>query len=224
MARHRAPGDDPPAEALPLHVGLTGNIAAGKSAVAGLLASHGATIIDADVLAREAVLPGTPGFAAVVHRFGADAVAPDGTLDRAWLRRVVFADDAAREALAAIVHPEVGRLRTERLEAARARGDRVVVSDIPLLFEVGLEHTVDGVILVDAPDAVRLERLVADRGLPEAEARAMMAAQMPSARKRGRATWIVDNGGSRAQLAESVAALWRRLDQIAASRAAGHAS
>jgi dephospho-CoA kinase len=205
----------------PLHLGLTGNIAAGKSTVAALLAQHGATVIDADVLAREAVAPGTAGFDAVVARFGPRAVAPDGTLDRAWLRSVVFSDPAARDALSAIVHPEVGRLRAARLAEARARGDRIVVSDIPLLFEVGLEHTVDGVILVDAPEAERLRRLVDDRGLPEAQARAMMAAQLPAAEKRRRATWIVDNDGSRAQLAERVAALWRRLEQAAASPAAG---
>jgi dephospho-CoA kinase len=203
-----------------LHVGLTGNIASGKSTVAELLAAHGATIIDADQLAREAVRPGTPGHAAVVARFGPEAVAPDGSLDRAHLRRVVFADPALRDALSAIVHPEVGRLREARLAEARARGDRIVVSDIPLLFEVGLEHTVDGVILVDAPEAARLARLTELRGLPESEARAMMAAQAPAAEKRRRATWIVDNDGSRAQLAQRVAELWRRLDLIASSRTA----
>lgn len=194
-----------------LSVGLTGNIASGKSAVASLLAAHGATILDADVMAREVVAPGTPGFEAVVEQFGEGVVLPDGTLDRPALRRIVFADPARRSALNAIVHPAVGRLRERRLAEARARGDRVVVSDIPLLFEVGLEYLFDGVIVVDAPEAVRLARLTGDRGLAEEEARRIMAAQLPSERKRAAATWVIDNDGSRAQLASRTASLWQLL-------------
>jgi dephospho-CoA kinase len=198
-----------------LHLGLTGNIASGKSAVASLLAHHGATIIDADVLAREVVAPGTPGFAAVVEQFGPQVVRDDGTLDRAALRRQVFTDPARRETLNAIVHPAVGRLRDLRVAEARSRGDRVVISDIPLLFEVGLEHAFDGVLLVDAPEDERLRRLMADRGLPRAEAVAMLAAQTPSAEKRARATWVIDNDGSREQLAGRVAELWRTFEGLA---------
>lgn len=194
-----------------LSLALTGNIAAGKSAVARLLAQHGATIIDADVLAREAVAPGTPGLAAVVTRFGPGVLAPDGTLDRAALRAIVFADPAARAALNAIVHPAVGERRDRALAAARARGDRVVISDIPLLFEVGLEQAFDGVILVDAPEAEREARLVRDRGLSPADARAMIAAQWPASRKRAGARWIIDNDGSRSALAAQVDALWPQL-------------
>lgn len=194
-----------------LSVALTGNIASGKSAVASLLAAHGATILDADVMAREVVEPGTPGFEAVVEQFGDQVVLPDGTLDRPALRRIVFADPARRSALNAIVHPAVGRLRDVRLAEARARGDRIVISDIPLLFEVGLEHSFDGTIVVDAPEAVRLERLARDRGLPEEEARRIMAAQLPSERKRAAATWVIDNDGSRAQLASRTASLWQSL-------------
>jgi dephospho-CoA kinase len=198
-----------------LHLGLTGNIASGKSAVAALLASHGATIIDADLLAREAVAAGTPGFASVVEQFGPNVVRADGTLDRGALRRRVFTDPAQRDALNAIVHPAVAHLRDARLAEARRRGDRVVVSDIPLLFEVGLEHAFDGVLLVDAPDEERLRRLMRDRGLPRQEALAMMAAGMPSAEKRARATWVIDNDGSREQLAGRVAALWRTFEALA---------
>jgi dephospho-CoA kinase len=198
-----------------LHLGLTGNIASGKSAVASLLARHGATIIDADVLAREVVAPGTRGFDAVVEHFGPQALRDDGTLDRAALRRQVFTDPSRRETLNAIVHPAVGRLRDLRVAEARARGDRVVISDIPLLFEVGLEHAFDGVLLVDAPEDERLRRLMADRGLPRAEALAMMAAQIPSAEKRARATWVIDNDGSREQLAGRVAELWRTFEGLA---------
>lgn len=197
-------------------IALTGNIASGKSSVAALLASHGATIIDADQLARAAVAPGTPGLAAVTAHFGPTVLRDDGTLDRAALRARVFADPAARDALNAIVHPEVARLREEALTVARGRGDRVVVSDIPLLFEVGLEGAFDAVILVDAPAAVREARMVRDRGLSVETARAMMAAQWPPERKRAGATWIVDNAGSREALTARVAELWGEIETWAA--------
>src|SRR6188472_4589527 len=152
----------------PLHLGLTGNIASGKSAVAEQLRQLGATVIDADRLAREAVLPGTPGFDAVVEAFGRDVVLPSGELDRAAIRQRVFSDPRARDVLNGIVHPIVGRLRDLRFAEASARGDKVVISDIPLLFEVGLEHAFDGILLVDAPPLVRRERLTRDRGLSTA--------------------------------------------------------
>ena len=196
-----------------LQLALTGNIASGKSTVAALLAHHGATIIDADLLAREAVAPGTPALTAIVERFGESVLLPDGSLDRAGLRRRVFADPVARDALNAIVHPAVGQLREARVAEARARGDAIVISDIPLLFEVGLEHAFEGVILVDAPAAVRLARIVGDRGLSPAEAQAMIDAQWPAERKRAGATWVIDNDGSRAQLEADVAALWQSLRQ-----------
>ena len=193
------------------HLALTGNIAAGKSTVAALLAARGATLIDADRLARDAVAPGTPGFDAVVAQFGPTVVGPEGQIDRGALRRRVFADAAAREVLNGIVHPIVARLREAAVAAARARGDSLVISDIPLLFEVGLERAFDGVLLVDAPEAVRRDRLVRARGLTEAEAEAMIAAQWPSARKRAGATWMLENGGSRDALEAQVDALWPAL-------------
>lgn len=199
------------------HFGLTGNIASGKSAVASLLAGLGATVIDADLLAREAIAPGTDGFARVVAHFGPEIVSGDGTINRAALRTLVFSNPLEREALNAIVHPAVGRLRDARLGAARARGDQVVVSDIPLLFEVGLEHAFDGVILVDAPPALRLARLLRDRGLSEADAQAMIDAQWPSERKRAGATWVIDNDGSREQLAVRVADVWHAIQTMTAA-------
>src|SRR5690349_8590127 len=117
-----------------LLVGLTGNIASGKSTVSRLLAAHGATIVDADLLAREAVRVGTPAYERIVARWGRDVLSPDGVLDRGALRTRVFHDPTELEALNAIVHPEVARLRDEALDAARARGDQIVVCDIPLLF------------------------------------------------------------------------------------------
>ncbi len=200
-----------------LHLALTGNIASGKSAVALLLAAHGATIIDADRLARDAVSPGTDGHARVVEQFGAGVLAPDGAIDRAALRRIVFSNPSARDALNQIVHPIVGRLREARLAEARTRGDLIVVSDIPLLFEVGLEHAFDGVIVVDAPAGLRLARIMRDRGLNETDARAMIDAQWPSDRKRAGATWVIDNDGSRDQLAVCVAELWRAILTMTAS-------
>lgn len=203
-----------------LHLALTGNIASGKSTVAALLAAHGATIIDADVLARDAVAPGTPGLAMVVDRFGEGVLAADGSLDRAALRARVFRDPAARDALNAIVHPAVRRLRDEAVAAARARGDRIVISDIPLLFEVGLEHAFDGVILVDAPESIRLERLVRDRGLSTADAQAMIDAQWPAERKRARATWVIENDGPREAIVPRVAAVWAEIEARADHRPA----
>lgn len=200
-----------------LHLALTGNIASGKSTVASLLAARGARIIDADQLARDATAPGTPGLAAVVARFGTRVLQPDGTLDRTVMRHVVFQDPDARAALNGIVHPEVRRLRAEAVARAREQGVALVISDTPLLFEVGLQHTFDGVILVDAPESLRLARIVRDRGLSEAEAQAMINAQMPSAAKRAGATWIVENDGSMHALAAQVAALWPELSARAAA-------
>lgn len=192
-------------------VGLTGNIAAGKSEVARRLAARGATIIDADLLAREAVAVGSPALAAIVQRWGPTALTPDGTLDRAELRRIIFADESERAALEAIVHPEVARLRAREVDKARAAGADVVVCDIPLLFEAGLEGTVDAIILVDAPTATRRERLIKRRGLPPAEADAMLAAQWPSDRKRGRATYIVNNDGALSALDPQIDTIWAAL-------------
>jgi dephospho-CoA kinase len=165
-------------------------------------------LVDADLLAREAVAPGSPALAAIVARWGPSILTDAGTLDRAALRRIVFSDPAERAALDAIVHPEVARRRDTAVAAAEATGAELVVCDIPLLFEAGLEDTVDAVILVDAPVAVRRERLIRDRGLAPAEADAMIAAQMPSELKRARADYIIENTGTREALAAQVDALW----------------
>ena len=201
-----------------LLVGLTGNIASGKSTVAQMLRERGAVVIDADVLAREAVAPGSDGLAAIRDRWGARVLAPDGSLDRAALRAIVFADDREREALNAIVHPEVERRRAAAVEAARARGDRIVVCDIPLLYEKGLEGQFDVVVLVDAPEALRFARVVALRGVGNAEARAMLRAQMPAAPKRQRAAIVIDNAGSLEQLAAAVDGAWSRLMDLSETR------
>jgi dephospho-CoA kinase len=202
-----------------LLVGLTGNIASGKSTVATLFAQRGATIIDADILARRAVEPGSAALRAIADRWGREVIAADGALDRAALRRIVFEHPDEREALNAIVHPEVARLRDVEIAAARARRDRVVICDIPLLFEAGLSDGFDRIVLVDAPPAVRLERLVRDRGLGEEEAKRMIAAQMPAEPKRARADIIIENDGDRRALEARVDAAWAVLEHDARARA-----
>ena len=194
-----------------LLVGLTGNIGSGKSTVAQMLSERGATIIDADVLARRAVEAGTPAFAKIVARWGSSILAPDGHLDRAALRRVVFADHAQLEELNQIVHPEVERLRGRLIDQAKRRGDRVVVCDIPLLFERHMTDRFDRILLVDSHRAIRLERLVKERGLRETEAMEMIAAQMPAELKRARADFIVENDGTFAQLERRVNEVWTSL-------------
>jgi dephospho-CoA kinase len=135
----------------------------------------------------------------------------DGALDRAALRRIVFADATARQALNAIVHPAVQRRRAELIAEARARGDHVVVNDIPLLFEVMDPAAFDAVVLVDAPDPVRRARLVRDRGLLPDEADRLMAAQLPAGPKRDRSDFVIDNDGTREQLRERARVTWQHL-------------
>lgn len=175
------------------------------------MAARGATIIDADVLARRAVELGTVAFDRIVARWGETVRAPDGHLDRAALRQVVFADQEQLDELNAIVHPEVERLRKRLVEQARGRGDRVVICDIPLLFERHMVERFDRIILVDANRALRLERLVKDRGLRETEAMDMIAAQMPAELKRARADFLIENDGTLAQLERRVQDVWAAL-------------
>ena len=215
---HNASHQNEPSHRTALHVGLTGNIASGKSTVARLLVERGATVIDADLLARNAVQPGTRGLDEIRARFGDRVIQADGTLDRAALRHIVFEDPVARDALNRIVHPAVRLQRDQELAAARARGDRIIVSDIPLLFETGLESSVDAVIFVDASEQIRLARLTENRALPEADARAMMSAQWPAAEKRARSQFVVSNEGSVDQLTNRVSDLWTELLTLANSR------
>src|SRR3954468_24395281 len=195
-----------------LVVGLTGNIGSGKSTVAQMLSERGATIIDADVLARRAVELGTPAYDEIVARWGQSVLSPDGNLDRAALRRVVFADHDQLEELNQIVHPEVERLRIRLVDQARKRGDPLVVCDIPLLFERHMTDRFDRIILVDAHRALRLERLVKDRDLRETEAMEMIAAQMPAELKRARADFVIDNDGTLTQLERRVHDVWSTLN------------
>ncbi len=200
---------------------LTGNIASGKSTVAERLVARGAALVDADVLAREVVAPGTPGLAEIVAHWGTEVLSADGSLDRAAMRRIVFADADARHALNAIVHPRVEALRQHRAAAARAAGAEIVVCDIPLYFESARDRAgdFDAVILVAASEPIRRARLVERRSLSPEEAQRMIDAQLPDAEKRARADYVIENDGSRESLLEQVDALWERLVERARSTA-----
>jgi dephospho-CoA kinase len=192
-----------------VRVGLTGGVGSGKSTVAALLARHGAVVIDADALAREVVEPGSPGFDAVVTRFGSTVVA-DGRLDRAALAALVFRDERALGDLNAIVHPLVGERAAELMAAAPP--DAVVVYDVPLLVEADLAAGFDVVVVVEAPAETRLARLQG-RGLSAEDANARMAAQAADAQRRAVADVVIENDGSPAELAERVDELWTLLTE-----------
>ncbi|HEY8196419.1 MAG TPA: dephospho-CoA kinase [Gemmatimonadales bacterium] len=194
-----------------LSVALTGNIGAGKSTVAGLFQRWGATVIDADQLVREAQAPGQPVLKDIASRFGAEVIFHDGSLDRAALRARVMDDPAALADLNRIVHPEVRRRRLELLNQARVRGDRLVVSVIPLLFEADDPKAFDAVVLVDAEAPVRRARLVASRALSSGVAEQMMAAQLASAPKRPQSDFVIDNDGDLPALERSARSVWESL-------------
>jgi len=202
-----------------LNVGLTGNIGAGKSTVARLFASWGAVVIDADAITREVQQPGSPVLSAIAERFGADVVGSEGELDRALLRERAMQDPAALADLEAIVHPAVQRRRAELMERAAAHGARLVVNDIPLLFEVLDPADFDLVVLVDAPLELRRERIMAERGLPAEAADGMIAAQMPASEKRGRSAVVIDNAGSLEELERAAWKAWCGLLERAGLRA-----
>jgi dephospho-CoA kinase len=177
-----------------MRVGLTGGVASGKSTVAALLREAGAVVIDADQLAREVVARGTPGLEQVVAAFGADILTPDGEMDRAAVGAIVFADEARRKVLEAIVHPLVFE-RIVELEAAAAADD-LVVHDIPLLAESGRADTFDAVLVVDAPHELQVERMLRDRGWSREDAEARIAAQASREDRRAIATHVIDNTGT----------------------------
>ena len=199
-----------------LNVGLTGNIASGKSTVVELFKKWGATVIDADALAREAQAPGSAVLAAIARRFGGGVVNRDGTLDRAGLRAKVIGDEAALAALNAIVHPAVQQRRLELQRAAGERGDAIVVNDIPLLFEVLDPAQFDAVVLVDAPVTLRRTRLRALRGLSNEEADRMIAAQMPAERKRPQSQYVIENAGTLGDLEKDAKRVFAELRKRAA--------
>lgn len=193
-----------------LQVALTGGIATGKSYCLARFAELGVPTIDADRLARLAVAPGSPGLAAVAHRFGAAVVRADGTLDRAALAKIVFADRIARTDLEAIVHPDVYR-RIRDWFAQVPLGTPLAIADIPLLFETGQEHEFDAVVVAACRPEEQLRRLVARDGLSEADARARLAAQSPIDEKVRRAHYVIRTDGGFAETDAEIGQVYRSL-------------
>jgi dephospho-CoA kinase len=196
-------------------VGLTGGIGAGKSTVSAMLAERGAAIVDADQIARDLQSPGSPVLAAMAERFGAHIIRDDGSLDRAAVAAIVFNDEAALKDLNGIVHPAMQDEIQRQIDAHRDT-DRVVVLDFPLLGEnprKGLSAT----IVVDIPVDVAVQRLVDQRGMDEADARARIGSQISREERNGSATHVIDNGGDRDALIEQVDALWSELVSLPAS-------
>lgn len=203
-----------------LSIGLTGGIAAGKSLLAARFRELGAVLVDADRLARDVVAPGTPGLAAVVEHFGAGMLLPDGSLDRPRLGSIVFGDAGAREALNGIVHPLVRDAAREMKN--HAGPGAVVVQDIPLLVETGQGSNFHLVVVVQAPEDLRIARMVRDRGMSENEARARMAAQATDAQRKAAADVVIVNDGGQEHVLAAVDELWHgRLLPFAANLAAG---
>jgi dephospho-CoA kinase len=192
-----------------IKVGLTGGIGSGKSEVARLLAGHGAVVVDADALAREAVAPGTEGLARVAAEFGADVLGADGSLDRPKLAQIVFADSDRLSALNAIVHPYVARRSAAIMAAVPA--DAVVVYDVPLLVENNLEQQYDVVVVVDVSPETQVDRLTRIRGMSEPEARARMAAQATQDERRAAADVVIDNDADLGSLRAQTDALWEHV-------------
>lgn len=194
-----------------MRVGLTGGVASGKSTVSRLLAERGAVVIDADLLAREVVAPGTRGLGDVVELFGPAVLTPEGELDRPALGAIVFKDPEKRRQLEAIIHPLV-RARSARLEEAAAPG-AIIVHDIPLLAETGQADAFDAVIVVDVPAEVQVERMVRDRGWSRSEAESRIAAQASREDRLAIATHVIDNDGTLEELAARVDEVLALLDE-----------
>jgi dephospho-CoA kinase len=192
-------------------LGVTGSIASGKSTVTEILRTLGAAVVSADMLAREAVRPGTETLERLVRRFGSPILLSDGTLDRKTLGSLVFADAAARKDLNAIVHPAIAALAKARLRDLSCQGFPLIVYEAPLLFEAGAAERVDAVLVVHLDEELQLRRLRERDGLDEGAARARIGSQMPQEEKVARADYLVDNSGSLQQTEEQVRRIFNRL-------------
>ncbi|MFO0736288.1 MAG: dephospho-CoA kinase [Labilithrix sp.] len=190
--------------------GLTGGIASGKSVVAARLRERGVPVIDADKLAREAVLPGTDALAQIVAAFGKDILLGDGSLDRKKLGQIVFADAEKRKALNAIVHPAVSMLTFARSKELRDEGEALVAYEAALIVENGVADAFRPLVVVSAPDDVQIQRMIRRDGITEAEAKARLLAQMPLAEKVAQADYVIENTGS-------IADVERRTDEVLAT-------
>jgi dephospho-CoA kinase len=190
-----------------IRIGLTGNVAAGKSVVAAAWERAGVPVIRADDLARQAVSPGSAPLRAIEGRFGKDVVREDGALDRDRLREIVFRDPEGRRDLEGILHPPIRALRATWMDARRAEGAPLAASEVPLLYELGMEDEFDVVVVVDAPERLRESRLVRHRGLDPDEARRLIASQGDPAAKRKKADYVLDNVGTEEDLRRAAIAL-----------------
>ncbi|HET6613778.1 MAG TPA: dephospho-CoA kinase [Kofleriaceae bacterium] len=190
-------------------IGLTGGIASGKSTVAALLTQLGAAVIDADVIARQVVEPGQPALAAIAARFGESVLDAGGGLDRARLAAIAFADDSARRDLNAIIHPRIAEASQRAIAAAVAAGHEIVIYDAALIVENGIHRGLDGLIVVAAPEAIQIQRIMARDGIDETAARARLRAQLPLAEKVAVADHVIDNGGDLEATRAQVRAVWK---------------
>lgn len=194
-----------------MNIGLTGGIACGKSTVAAMLVQRGAILIDADQIAREVVLPGSPALALVAERFGLGVLQEDGSLNRKALGEIVFRDEAARKDLEGLLHPRIRALMRERMETAeRLTPDKLVVVDVPLLFESKLAYMFEETLLVYIPPELQLVRLQARDGITRQQAQSRLAAQMPIDDKRRLADRVIDNSGTIAETERQVDEYWIR--------------
>ncbi len=196
-----------------LNVGLTGGIGSGKSAVSALLIKHGAVLIDLDQVARDIVAPGGPGLGEVTERFGTEVLQEDGALDRAKMAEKAFGDDTARTDLQNIIFAHMGRMTREMREDAKARlGDQAIfVTDAPILLETKTEGNYIGIIIVDAPEELRIQRLKEGRGIDEEDARRRIAVQVSDEHRRANARWLIANDGTLEELEAKVADVWAQL-------------
>lgn len=193
-----------------MNIGLTGGIASGKSTVSAQLAELGAAVVDADRIAREIVEPGSPILADIATRFGQALLLPDGSLDRKALGAIVFADEGKRKELESIMHPAIRAIMKQRMtELERDQPTRLVVVDVPLLFESGLAPMFERTLLVYVPPATQLQRLMARDGSTEEEAASRLQSQMPIDRKRELADIIIDNSGSLERTKEQILRFWQ---------------
>ena len=196
-----------------LLVGLTGGIASGKTLVTDYFKTHGALIIDADVLAREVVVPGSPGLDALRAHFGANILTDEGTLDRAALRHIVFSNSAELEFLDQTLHPLIRQLSDERIAAARHEGHAYVIYAVPLLLETGQKERFDRIVVIDVPESVQLQRLLDRDDSTETEAKAILAAQTNREHRLAIADDIIDNAGSKAETRDQVSVLHRQYSE-----------
>lgn len=192
-------------------IGLTGNVASGKTSVARIFGELGAVVINADDVAREAVMPGSPALKELLREFGEEILTPSGSLDRRVVRDLVFRQPEARERLNEIVHPVILDLIREMIDAEQVKGTEMVVIDAPLVYETGIEDWFDLIVVVDAPEEIRMERLVRRKGVPPDVARGMIASQMDPVEKRRRADYVLENNRTREELRRGSIALYEEL-------------